>query len=118
MLLEEKIFSAIEKIILVIIAVFTVTAIAQEVIHIFSAGTVKLGDLLLLFLYLEVMGMLALFYRNRKIPVTVPIYIAITALCRMMILDGKTLQPIELISQAGAIFLLGIAIFFIQKYRE
>ena len=118
MSLEEKIFSLTEKAILMIIAVFTVTAIVQEVAHIFSVGIVKLGDLLLLFLFLEVIGMLALFYKHRKIPITVPIYIAITALCRMMILDGKTLEPIELISQAGAVFLLGVAIFLIQRNHE
>jgi protein PsiE len=118
MSVEEKIFAVTEKSILMIIAVFTVMAIIQEVLHIFSVGIVKLGDLLLLFLYLEVIGMLALFYKDRKIPITVPIYIAITALCRMMILDGKTLESIELVSHAAAVFLLGLSIFLIQKNND
>lgn len=108
----------IEKIILIFIAIFTITAIFQEVIHIFSVGTVKLGDLLLLFLYLEVFGMLALFYKDHKIPIAIPIYIAITALCRVMILEGKALEPIELISHAGAILLLGLAVYLIYKSQE
>ena len=114
----EKILMMIEKIILIFISVFTLTAIYQEVVHIFSVGTVKLGDLLLLFLYLEVFGMLALFYKNHKIPIAIPIYIAITALCRVMILEGKALEPIELIAHAGAILLLGLAVFLIYKSQE
>jgi len=79
---------------------------------------VKLGDLLLLFLYLEVFGMLALFYKDHKIPIAIPIYIAITALCRVMILEGKALELIELISHAGAILLLGLAVYLIYKSQE
>ena len=112
---QEKIFSATEKTILIIIGIFTVTAVYQEIAHIIEIGSVKLGDLLLLFLYLEVIGMLGIFYKYRKIPITVPVYIAITALCRMMILDGKTLEPIELISEASAVLLLGLAVYLIQK---
>jgi len=118
MLTNDRIFMVIEKIILIFIAIFTITAIFQEVIHIFSVGTVKLGDLLLLFLYLEVFGMLALFYKDHKIPIAIPIYIAITALCRVMILEGKALEPIELISHAGAILLLGLAVYLIYKSQE
>jgi protein PsiE len=116
--LTDKIFVVIEKVILIFIALFTVTAIYQGVVHIVSIGVVKLGDLLLLFLYLEVFGMLALFYKDHKIPIAIPIYIAITALCRVMILDGKPLDPIELIAHAGAILLLGLAIFLINKSQE
>lgn len=118
MLTNDRIFMVIEKIILIFIAIFTITAIYQEVIHIFSVGTVKLGDLLLLFLYLEVFGMLALFYKDHKIPIAIPIYIAITALCRVMILEGKALELIELISHAGAILLLGLAVYLIYKSQE
>ena len=118
MLTNDKIFFAIEKIILIFIAIFTVTAIYQEIVHIFDVGIVKLGDLLLLFLYLEVFGMLALFYKDHKIPIAIPIYIAITALCRVMILEGKALEPIELIAHAGAILLLGLAVFLIYKSQE
>ncbi len=115
MLATEKIFMVIEKIILIFIALFTITAIYQEIVHIFAVGTVKLGDLLLLFLYLEVFGMLAIFYKDHRIPIAIPIYIAITALCRVMILDGKALEPIELMAHAGAILLLGIAVYLIYK---
>jgi len=118
MLTNDRIFMVIEKIILIFIAIFTITAIYQEVIHIFSVGTVKLGDLLLLFLYLEVFGMLALFYKDHKIPIAIPIYIAITALCRVMIFEGKALELIELISHAGAILLLGLAVYLIYKSQE
>ena len=118
MLATQKIFLVIEKIILIFIALFTITAICQEILHIFSVGSVKLGDLLLLFLYLEVFGMLALFYKDHKIPIAIPIYIAITALCRVMILEGKALDSIELLAHALAILLLGLAVFLIYKSQE
>lgn len=118
MLATQKIFLVIEKIILIFIALFTITAIYQEILHIFSVGSVKLGDLLLLFLYLEVFGMLALFYKDHKIPIAIPIYIAITALCRVMILEGKALDSIELLAHALAILLLGLAVFLIYKSQE
>ncbi len=118
MRLEEKIFVLIEKIVLIVIAIFTVIAIYQEIIHIFLAGIVKLGDLLLLFLFLEVFGMLAVFYKEHKIPITIPIYIAITALCRIMVLDGKSLDPLELWSHAGAVLLLGLSVFLIHRSQK
>ena len=77
-----KIYDAIvwtEKAILVLIAGFTVYAVALEMLTILVARSVKLTDLLLLFIYAEVLGMVAAFYKNRRIPITIPIFIAITA---------------------------------------
>jgi protein PsiE len=68
-----------------------------------------LTDLLLLFIYAEVLGMVAGFYKNREIPITIPIFIAITALSRLIILQGKEINAINLIYESGAVLLLAIA---------
>jgi protein PsiE len=104
----------IEKAILVLIAGFTVYAVALEMLTILVARSVKLTDLLLLFIYAEVLGMVAGFYKNRRIPITIPIFIAITALCRLIILQGKEINAINLIYESGAVLLLALAALVIR----
>ena len=112
-----KIYDAIvwtEKAILVLIAGFTVFAVALEMLTILVARSVKLTDLLLLFIYAEVLGMVAAFYKNRRIPITIPIFIAITALCRLIILQGKEINAVNLIYESGAVLLLALAALVIR----
>ena len=71
--------------------------------------SVKLTDLLLLFIYAEVLGMVAGFYKNRRIPITIPIFIAITALCRLIILQGKGISTVDLVYESGAVLLLAMS---------
>ena len=73
---------------------------------------VLLADLLLLFIYTEVLGMVAAFYRSSRIPVTLPLFIAMTALARMIILQGK--DPSDLLYEAGAIVLVALACLIIR----
>ena len=99
----------VEKAILVLIAGFTVYAVGLEMYSVILARSVKLTDLLLFFIYAEVLGMVAGFYKNREIPITIPIFIAITALSRLIILQGKEINAINLIYESGAVLLLAIA---------
>ena len=100
---------AVEKAILVLIAGFTIYAVGLEMLIIIAAKSVKLTDLLLLFIYAEVLGMVAGFYKNRQIPITIPIFIAITALSRLIILQGKEINAVNLIYESGAVLLLALA---------
>lgn len=104
----------IEKTILVLIAVFTVFGVGQEMLTVVRNGTVSLTDLLLMFIYAEVLGMVAGFYKSRKIPMTIPIFIAITALCRLIILQGKGISTIDLIYESGAVLLLALSALVIR----
>ena len=104
----------IEKAILVLIAGFTVYAVGLEMLTIVVARSVKLTDLLLLFIYAEVLGMVAGFYKNRRIPITIPIFIAVTALCRLIILQGKETNAVNLIYESGAVLLLAVAALVIR----
>jgi protein PsiE len=109
-----KIITMMEKSLLVIIAFLTTYAVIFEIVSVLSTRAVTLTDLLLLFIYAEVLGMVAAFYKFRKIPITVPIFIAITALCRLIILQGKGINTIDLLYESGAILLLAIAALIIR----
>lgn len=99
----------VEKAILILIAGFTVYAVGLEMFNVISAMSVKLTDLLLLFIYAEVLGMVAGFYKSQQIPITIPIFIAITALSRLIILQGKETNALNLIYESGAVLLLALA---------
>ena len=109
-----KIITMMEKTLLVIIAFLTTYAVVFEIVSVVSTRAVTLTDLLLLFIYAEVLGMVAAFYKFRKIPITVPIFIAITALCRLIILQGKGINTIDLLYESGAILLLALAALIIR----
>ena len=109
-----KIITIAEKTLLVIIAFLTAYAVLVEIVVIVTERAVKLTDLLLLFIYAEVLGMVAAFYKYRKIPITVPIFIAITALCRLIILQGKGINTIDLLYESGAVLLLAISALVIR----
>jgi protein PsiE len=109
-----RIITIAEKTLLVIIAFLTAYAVLVEIVVILTERAVKLTDLLLLFIYAEVLGMVAAFYKYRKIPITVPIFIAITALCRLIILQGKGINTVDLLYESGAVLLLAISALVIR----
>ena len=106
----------IEKGLLGVIALLTIVATIQEIITIYMVGKVNLPDLLLLFIYTEVLGMIGVFYMSNKIPITLPLFIAMTALSRLIILQGKDMDPSALVYEASAILLIAIACLII-RYR-
>ncbi len=103
-----------ERAILLIIAVATIGATIIELIRIIDVMTVNLSDLFLLFIYAEVLGMVGVFYKDNRIPVTLPIIIAITALTRMIILQSKGLDAINIIFEASGILLLSVAAYIMS----
>jgi protein PsiE len=103
-----------EKCILFFIALFTVFSVGVEMYTVIQNGKIALTDLLLMFIYAEVLGMVAAFYQYRKIPITLPIFIAITALCRLIILQGKGISTADLIYEGCAVLLLAISTLIIQ----
>lgn len=105
----HKLITAAEKGILILIAVFTVYSVCSEMYTVLATGKITLTDLLLMFIYAEVLGMVAAFYKYSKIPITIPVFIAITALCRLIILQGKGISTVDLIYESGAVLLLAIS---------
>ena len=103
-----------EKTLLVIIALLTVLATCEEVFKIYKASSVQLADLLLLFIYTEVLGMIGIFFVSNRIPITLPIFIAMTAISRLIILQGKEMDMAFLLFEAGAILILATAVLVVR----
>ena len=110
----EKIVKQIQLLTLIIILISTIIAIGSELYQMFKIQTVTLADLLLLFLYLEVLAMVRVFWESQSIQITLPLFIAITALSRFIILQGKSINPEILVYEAGAILLIALAILVLR----
>ena len=110
----ENIVKQIQLIALVIILAATIIAFGIEIYQMIVVQKVPLGDLLLLFLYLEVLAMVRVFWESQSIQITLPLFIAITALSRFIILQGKSINPEVLLYEAGAIVLIAIAILVLR----
>ena len=110
----DNVTKIIQLILLGIILASTVIAVGIEIRTMFINESVTLADLLLLFLYLEVMAMVRVFWEQQSISISLPLLIAITALSRFIILQGKSLDPSALIYEAGAILLIAVAIVVLR----
>jgi protein PsiE len=100
-----------EKILLAIIGGLTVLAAGLDIAEMYEARKIELADLFLLFIYAEIIGMVGAFYASSRIPVTLPIIIAMTALCRLIVLHSKEMDPMMLFAEAGAIAILAGAAY-------
>ena len=100
-----------EKFMLAVIGILTLLAATGEVFNMVVSRNIELGDIFLLFIYTEIIGMIGAFYASTRIPVTLPIIIAITALCRLIVLHSKEADPMNLLAEAGAILILAGAAY-------
>ena len=91
-----------------LIGVLAIVAVAFELAGLAKTGDINLADLLLLFIYLEVLGMAYAYYSTHSVPVTLPVLIAITGITRLILLS-KDSEPTQLMYEAGAVLLLAIA---------
>ena len=110
----EKIAKNLQLVLMVIILISTVIAVGIEINKMFLARSVTLADLLLMFLYLEVLAMVRVFWNQQSISITLPLLIAITALARFIILQGKEMDPTALVYEAIAIVLIAGAIVILR----
>ena len=104
----------VEDIGLLVIAISTVIAMSFEIVSMFKAMKVTLADLLLLFIYLEVLAMVGIYLKSGKLPVRMPLYIAIVAVARYMILDMKNLDTLRVLGLSGAILILALSILALR----
>ena len=110
----DNITKTLQLILLGVILVSTVIAVGIEIRIMFLNQSVTLADLLLMFLYLEVMAMVRVFWEQQSISISLPLLIAITALSRFIILQGKSMDPSALLYEAGAILLIAAAIVVLR----
>ena len=107
-----------EKIMLGGIGILTVIAASFDVWDMFQMMKIELADLFLLFIYTEIVGMVGAYYMSNRIPVTLPIIIAMTALCRLIILHSKDGEPLTLMAEAAAIAVLAGAAYLMSAKEK
>ena len=110
----QTVLGLIEYLGLTLITISTVIAGINEVNVMLVAGVVTLADLLLLFLYLEILAMVGVYFESGKLPVQFPIYIAIVALARYLVLDLKNLDQWHMLGVAASVLLLTLAVLSIR----
>ena len=100
----------LERLLLLFIVAGTVWAAGIDILGWFdSQDKMALSDLFLLFIYAEILGMVGAFYRDNRIPVTLPLIIAITALTRMIVLTTKGSDPIYIVYESIGILFLALS---------
>ncbi|MFW5425831.1 MAG: phosphate-starvation-inducible protein PsiE [Methylophagaceae bacterium] len=112
--LSGKILIAVQDLGLMLIAISAVIAVGFEFVTMYEARIVTLADLLLLFIYLEVLSMVSVYLSSGKLPVRIPLYIAIVALARYLILDMKNMEDWKMLGVAFAILLLTISVLSLR----
>ena len=112
--MSRRSLRVVELAVLGVIAVATIVAIGHEIGIMVDRARVKLADLLLLFLYLEILTMVSAYVASHKLPVRMPIYIAIVALARYLIIDIKDLGNWQILAVAGAVLILALAVLAIR----
>ena len=107
-------FEILEKIVLSILLVCTLIAIAQEIYMMFLNQRVTLADILLLFIYVEVLGMIKEYWLAKVIRMSYPLFIAMTALARLIILQRKDIEAVTLIYESTSILIIAVAIVVLR----
>jgi len=106
--------AVVEAVGLVVIGVATVIALGQEIMAMVNHGKVTLADLLLMFIYLEVLTMVGLYLQSGQLPVRMPLYIGMVALARYLALDMKEMDAWRMLAVSGAVLLLAAAVLLIR----
>ena len=107
-------FEILEKIVLSILLVCTLIAIGQEILIMVENKRVSLADILLLFIYVEVLGMIKEYWLAKVIRMSYPLFIAMTALARLIILQRKDIEPVTLIYESLSILIIAISIVVLR----
>ena len=115
--LVQKFIWFAERTILLLIAIATLYAVGYEIFRIIDVKEVNLSDLFLLFIYAEVFGLVAVYFRSHELPVIYPLFIAITALSRLIVLQGKDSAPEQLVFEAASILLISIAAILLRNVK-
>jgi protein PsiE len=99
---------------LLVITIATMVAIGQEIRQMLDVRLVLLEDILLLFIYLEILTMVGLYFKSGKLPLRYPIYIAMVAIARYIIIGMKQIDGLTLLALAGSILVLALAVTAIR----
>jgi protein PsiE len=107
-------FELLEKLVLSVLIICTIIAIGMEVQGMIAVYKVTLADILLLFIYIEIIGMIKEYWVSKMIRMSYPLFIAMTALARMIIMQRKDVDPSAYVYESVAILILAIAIVVLR----
>lgn len=110
----KKISEIGEALILVIIGIGAFLAAAAEIAQAAVSYNLQIDNLFTLFIYAEIIGMVGAYTSSSRIPVTLPIIIAITALCRLIVMHSKEMDALILLSESTSILVLGVAAYILS----
>ena len=111
MLSTKKASEMGEKLILYVIGIGAFITALVDIFNAISSYSIQLEQLFTLFIYAEIIGMVGAYTSSSRIPVTLPIIIAITALCRLIVMHGKDMEALVLLGESGSILLLSGAAY-------
>jgi protein PsiE len=103
-----------EKVLLAGIGGLTLIASGEYVYDMWTVKQILLSDLFMLFIYVEIIGMVGAFYSTNRIPVTLPIIIATTALCRLIVMQSKEMEWATVLGESAAILILSISAYIMS----
>jgi len=112
--IHKVILCSMEKFGLMGIAIATVIAAATEVSHMVDRGEVNLADLLMMFIYLEVLAMIGHYFETQQLPIRFPLYIGIVALARYLILDMKSMSDERVMYVSISILILTVSVLALR----
>lgn len=107
-----------EKLVLVLVGGLALIGIGQLMLTIYQQRAIRLEDLLMIFIFIEIMAMANVYFLRRSVPFTYPMFIAVTALSRLIVLQGKENSAEGLIYESGAILLISVAILIIRFSQQ
>jgi len=99
---------------LAVVTVAIMISGGAEAWRMFAQGIPHLGDILLLFIYLELLAMVGIYFRTLRLPVRFLVYIAITALTRLVVVEAKSLTFYEILAIATAVLLLALSVLVVK----
>ncbi|GGA54941.1 phosphate-starvation-inducible protein PsiE [Sphingomonas psychrolutea] len=108
-------FHLVERVLLILVALMTIGGALTEIVGIYQTRSITLADILQMFLYTEVIGMVSVFYTGKGATFIYPIFIAMTALARLIVLQSKEMAPENIVFEASAILLLAVAAVVITR---
>lgn len=111
---SRRVLYVFEGVGLIVIALATIFAGYQETMSMINTARVTLADLLLMFLYLEILTMVGLYFESGKLPVRFPLYIAMVAMARYVIVDIKEMDNLRLLGVSASIVLVAVAVLVIR----
>ncbi len=104
----------VEDLGLILILIVTLIAGGQAMWAMLQHGTIALADLLLLFIYLELVTMVRMYFTSRKLPVRMPLYIAMVAIARHIVVDANHSEYLGILMIAAAVLILALAVLVVR----